>query len=139
MKSQQAFTLIEALIATVILAVLIGALVGPLGGLFKMTRSNQQLLENTTVAQKIAEQIVREWQDPSSGAFAKSCISNPAIIPTGVTVTVTDLSENATPVSSPYSLRSCTGPADNIPIKRVHIIAAVHGKPADLTLDIAKP
>lgn len=140
MKQRAGFTIIEVLIATIILGVLIGSLVGPLGGLFRMTQRNQQLLDNTTVAQQAIEKVVRDWKD--LGKFSRSCIDTDTQIPDDVTVTVQDLDASGDPVSpTGYSLSSsCTGPADSVPLKRVKVTANIGGNtPAVIVMDIARP
>jgi len=139
MKGRTGFTIIEVLVATIILGVLIGSLVGPLGGLFRMTQRNQQLLDNTTLAQQVVEKIVREWQD--SARFSKSCVRNSVQIPSGVTVTIQNLDSFGNPVAQPeYSLRSCGSSPDSVPLKRVKVVANANGGTAAvIVMDIARP
>ena len=138
MKAERGFTIIEVLIATIILAALIGALVSPLGGLFRMTKDSQRLLDNTTLAQQVVERISREWQDADK--FSRSCLDQSNPLPAGVTVEVTDLNPDATPAAPAYSLHSCTGAADSVLLKRVKVTAGGGGrKPAEIVLDIARP
>jgi len=138
MRRRTGFTIIEVLIATIILGVLIGSLVGPLGSLFRMTKRNQQLLDNTTIAQQSIEKIVRDWQDQSK--FARSCIDPATQLPDGVTVAIQDLDANGDPVSPEYPLQCCGGSADSIPLKRVKVTAAANGgTPAVIVMDIARP
>lgn len=138
MKGRNGFTIIEVLIATVILGVLVGALVGPLGGLFRMTQDNQKLLDNTTVAQQVIERVVREWKDVDK--FSRSCLDASPPLPAGVRVEIADLTEKADVASTPYALRPCGGSPDGVLLKRVRVIANTSGrKPAEITLDIARP
>jgi len=131
-------TLIEVLVATAILGVLIGSLVGPLGGLFRMTKRNQQLLDNTTIAQQAMEKIIRDWQDVDY--FSRSCLDSGTVLPSGVSVEIMDLNANADAISPYYSLRSCTVSADSVPLKRVKITAnQAGGVDAVVVLDIARP
>lgn len=138
MKGRTGFTIIEVLVATAILGVLIGSLVGPLGGLFRMTKRNQQLLDNTTIAQQSIEKIVRDWRDQSK--FARSCIDPATQLPDSVSVTVQDLDANGDPASPAYPLQNCSGGTDNVPLKRVKVTAAANGgTPAVIVMDIARP
>jgi len=137
-NGRSGFSIIEVLIATVILGVLVGALVGPLGGLFRMTQDNQKLLDNTTLAQQVVERVVREWQDPDK--FSRSCLDAATPLPAGVSIEVIDLTDKADVASAPYALRSCSGPADSVLLKRVRVTANTSGrKAAVITLDIARP
>ncbi|WP_457636967.1 PulJ/GspJ family protein [Oceanithermus sp.] len=139
MKWRAGFTIIEVLIAAAILVVLIGSLMAPLGNLFRMTKRNQQLLDNTTIAQQAVEKIVRDWRDQSR--FSHSCLDPGTRLPDGVTVTVQDLSVTGDPVSPmTYVLRNCSGSGDSVSLKRVTVTAAANdGKPAVIVMDIARP
>jgi len=141
MKKIVGFTIIEVLIATIILGVLVGSLVGPLGGLFRMTQRNQQLLDNTTVAQQTIEKIVREWQDVNK--FDRSCVDSSVDIPTGVTVMVNNLmrADGKKPYSLGRPLNNCTvAPNTGILLKRVKVTAKINkGSPSVIIMDIARP
>jgi len=113
---------------------------GPLGGLFKMSKSNQQLLDNTTLAQQVAERIVREWSDPSR--YDQNCLdlaSKP--LPAGVTVSVEPLDDTATPTAAPQTLADCAagGAPQPAPLKRIRVRAASGGPEAEVVLDLRQP
>ncbi len=132
------FSLIEAIIATVLLGVLLAAVLGPIGGLFKISKSNQQTLGNTTLAHQVAERIVKSWEDPAK--FSGGCldlVSEP--LPAGVRVAVQDLDAYATPVSMPQPLSNCPGTTSSAPMRRVLITAANGGPVVEVTMDVAKP
>lgn len=137
--NRNGFSLVEALVATVILGVLLAAVLGPIGGLFKMSKSNQQTLNNTTLAQQVAERIVSAWTDPAR--FSGGCLDLAAEpLPAGVSVTVQDLDALAAPASAPQPLAACPGGASSsAPLRRVHIVAASGGPKAEVVLDVARP
>ncbi len=138
MKRSTGFSLIEVLIATIILGVLIGSLVGPLGGLFRMTKRNQEMLDSTTLAQQVVEKVMRDWRDPDN--FARSCLNAATDIPDGVAVEVQDLNASGDPVSGYYPLRDCTSAADSVPLKRLKVTANANGgAPAEIVMDVARP
>jgi type II secretory pathway pseudopilin PulG len=138
MNRSEGFSIIEALIATMILGVLIIAILGPLGGLFRMSKSNQQLLDNTTLAQHAAERIVREWHDPDR--FEQGCLdlsSEP--LPPGVTVTVQPLDTKATVSGPAQAVSDCPGTPLPAPLKRVTVRADAGGPKAEIVLDVLRP
>ena len=137
MRKTFGFTIVEVLVATIILGVIIGVLMGPLGGMFRMTQLNQQLLDNTTIAQQVVEKIVADWQNPDN--FSRSCLGVNSQLPYGALVTVQDLNVNGNPISAKYSLRSCSGLDDGVLLKRIEVTVSASGKmPAVIVFDVAR-
>jgi len=138
MNRRSGFSIIEALIATVILGVLIAAVLGPLGNLFRMSKSNQQLLDNTTLVQSIAERVVREWQDPTR--YEQGCLElTSAPLPAGVTAAAQPLDANANPTGPFQTLSDCPGTPQPAPLKRLRVRAASGGPAAEVVLDLMQP
>jgi len=137
-KRLNGFSLIEALIATVILGVLLAAILGPIGNLFRMTKSTQQQLDNSTLAQQTAERILNAWQNPAR--FDQACIDLGATpLPAGVSVTVRPLDPDATPTGAAAPLANCPAPVASAPIKRLHVVADAGGPKAEVVLDVGRP
>lgn len=138
MNRSVGFSLIEVVIATLILGVLLAAILTPIGGLFRMNKSSQQTLSNTTLAQQVAERIVGEWTDVAK--FEGACLdltSDP--LPGGVTVQVRELDDQAAPTGAYQNLGGCPQTASNAPIKRVRIRAAAGGPAAEVVVDVVHP
>lgn len=152
MRSNQGFTLIEVLVSIMLLAVIVTVVVGSLGGLFRSSRDSDQRLQTTTQVQTVAEGLRRHWMDPnkdSSGTaqgdyrFSRSCVDTGLYaVPTGVTVTVWDLtakSDGSFAVSDPYSLSTAcpttaARPANTVRRVRVQSSGAA-GTRSELTFE----
>ncbi len=138
MSTPKGFSLIEALIATLILGVLLLAVLGPIGNLFRMSKSNQQLLDNTTLAQQTAERVLNAWKDPAR--FQQACLDLAAEpLPAGVAVTVQLLDDVANPTAPPAALANCPGAAAPAPLKRVRVTASAGGPQAVVVVDVRAP
>ncbi|HGY08556.1 MAG TPA: type II secretion system protein [Oceanithermus profundus] len=138
MNTSKGFSLIEALIATVILGVLLVAVLGPIGNLFRMSKSNQQLLDNTTLAQQTVESVLNAWKDPVR--FEQACLDLTAEpLPDGVTVTVQPLDDVASPTAPAAALANCPAAAHPAPLKRVRVTASAGGPQAVVVVDVRAP
>ncbi len=62
MKSQEGFSLVELMAATVILGLLIAVVLAPLSNLFRQTAASSRTLQVSTQAQQVLESIKGEWR-----------------------------------------------------------------------------
>lgn len=151
MKSNDGFSLIEMLVATVLMGILITVVLAPLAGLFKSTATSGQRLRVTTQAQEITEYVRGQWRsypvvmvaDPtdstkevdqnevkrkdSRNRYDRTCFAQPTVA-TGMTPNITvraldrNASETGTLSHSPCPI-PLTPPTSpaNTPMKRVSV------------------
>ncbi len=140
MRAPRGLTLIEVLIAMVIFLVLMTAVVQGLLPLFGITRATRTQLDANQQAQEVIEAIRSAWVDPDR--YKKTCA--PLALPTGVTVAVQALNNQAKPAGPrTFSTDCATALPDPTPPPAKRVTVTVHGPGgkvwAKLTLDIREP
>ncbi|MCD0157269.1 type II secretion system protein [Deinococcus sp. 14RED07] len=151
-RKTQGFTLLEVLVSIALLAVVLAMVSASLTGLFRSNRQSEQRQNNTVRVQELAEDLRRHWLDPSTMTspagtrgdyrLARACTES-FTVPTGMTVTVWDVTPNTDgtfTVSSSYSLNTNCGAATERPansVRRVRVqSSSTAGPAAELTFEM---
>ncbi len=162
-RTDDGFTLVELLAATVIMGLLITTVLSPIASLFKRTSLNTQTLQATTQAQGTLETVQGQWRtfptpssseqavreindtprDNTRSAYDRTCYTLP-IPPTGVSVSVTVNALSRSGAVGATQSPNCGGSAPaitSVPVmKRVTVTATVATKTTTtLSIDIPRP
>ena len=151
-RKTQGFTLLEVLVSIALLAVVLAMVSASLTGLFRSNRQSEQRQNNTVRVQELVEDLRRHWLDPTTmtspvgtrGDYRLARARTESFtVPTGMTVTVWDVTPNTDgtfTVSSNYSLSTNCSTATERPansVRRVRVqSSSTAGPAAELTFEM---
>lgn len=158
MKSEQGFSLIELLAATVIFGVLLTVVLAPLADLFRNTGSSTQTLQTTTQAQGVLEAVRGQWRalptpsstDPNTRTqndttrdtartlYDRSCYPG-VTVPVGATVVVRAVDRNGV-AGSTLSCVANVPALTSVPVmKRITVTVRSNDSVTTLSVDVPRP
>lgn len=158
MKSEQGFSLIELLAATVIFGVLLTVVLAPLANLFKNTGTSTRTLQTTTQAQQVLEAVKGQWRTLPTPSSADPTLRNsnnaardiartnydlscyPGVtVPATATVVVRPVDRNGV-AGAPLSCTTSMPALNNIPVmKRITVTVRSSNSETVLSVDVPRP
>lgn len=146
---QEAFTLVEILVALALLGILTAVLVTTMTGSLSLNRQSQRQIGTASRAQDLIERVRGAWAAPAFGLstnFAKACAELPET--PEYTVEYRDLDARANPTDTapkPVRRGNCAAQPAALagsslpPMRRLIVTSQTGGQDVALSLDILKP
>ncbi len=158
MKSEQGFSLIELLAATVIFGVLLTVVLTPLANLFRNTGSSTRTLQTTTQAQQVLEAVKGQWRAPPTPSTTDATVRDdndaardaartnydlscyPGVtVPATATVIIRPVDRNGV-AGAPLNCSASMPALSNIPVmKRITVTVRSNDSETVLSVDVPRP
>ncbi|MBZ9713171.1 hypothetical protein [Deinococcus multiflagellatus] len=135
-ETRGGITIVEVLVGVLLVSVIVMVVLTPLTGFFGLTQRSTQQVGATQTAQQVLETIRGDWL--SLAMYDQRCTT--ATIPSGTTLTVTNLDLNGAPTGTVTLNASCSGNTpDPAPVRRVQLVARSGTAQSTLSVDVARP
>lgn len=140
--AEQAFTIIEVLVATALFAIVVLVVLVPITGLFGLTKRSTTQVGATNQAQQWVEQIKGQWQNQTT--YDQACVTSATSLPTTVSVSIQDEDLQGNTVGSPYNIivkTNCASQAlgpNPAPLRLIKVTATINGVLSTLSTEVAR-